>query len=122
MSGIQNNSFTLFYPKAGFVAGKVTVTAGTPTLSNLSSGNSNTVAAGLVTIADNGTGDFTISVKDFKGPSGYAIGTGSGKTLGTIVNPQDASYSGNTLSIEYLVADAAGVASDTDFNFVIWAY
>lgn len=119
---IQNNSFSLFYPNAGFVAGKVTVSGGTPTLGSLTSGTSSSVPYGLVTIADNGVGDFTISVKDFKGPRGIALGFGSGKTIGTIVNPQDYSYSSNTLSIQFLVADAAASASDTDFNFAIWAF
>ena len=122
MSGIQNNSLTLFYPKAGVVAGTVTVTAGTPALGSLTSGPSTSVAYGLVTIVDNGTGDFTISVKDFKGPMGLVLGFGNGATLGTILNPQVGTYSGNTASVQFLVADAAAAASDTNFNFVILAF
>lgn len=118
--GIQNNSVTLLYPQAGYVAGKVTVSGGTPTLGSLT--GTNAIQRGLVTITDNAAGDFTISVQDFFGPRGIALGFGNGKTLGTIVNPQDFTYSGNTCSVRFLVSTDAAGASDTDFNFMIVAF
>lgn len=117
---MQNNSFTLFYPIAGYVAGKVTVSGGTPSLGSLT--GTNAIQRALVTIADNGTGDFTISVQDFYGQRGIVLGGGNGKVLGTIVNPQDGSYSGNTASVRFLISDAAAGASDTDFNFWMLAF
>ena len=115
---MQQNSFTSFYPSAGLTIGTVTVTGGVPALGSLNGGQ---IARDLITIVDNGSGDFTISVKNFKGSRGLALGFGAGKTIDTCVNPQTGTYSGDTLSMQFLIA-AAGSASDTTFNFEIWAF
>lgn len=104
---------------AGVVTG--TVDASAATLSNLFD---NAEADSEVSIVDDGTGQFTISVTNFKGPQGVALGFATPLEADTVVRAGTASYSGETVSVQFTVRTVAGspAASDSDFNFRIEAY
>lgn len=113
------NSFTGFYPSALYVTGRVTFSAGTPSLASLSG---NTLAdQPQVSIADNGTGLVTITVQNFIGQASVCMGRGAGEVQDTVVATSLGSYSGNAASVPFNVA-TGGTLADTNFNFEIWAY
>jgi hypothetical protein len=115
--GIQNNSFTQNFPNFGFVVGAITGAASTPAFAGLGG----SVASGMISVTDNGTGDWTLVITDFKGPKGKAYGFANAGTLPNTVSVGGYSYSGNTLSIEFKCVDAAGSAADDTINVQIWA-
>ena len=74
---IQNNSFTQVMPNLGFVCGSITGAATTPAFT----GVGGTIAAGMISVTDNGTGDYSLVILDFKGPKGLAYGFANAQTL-----------------------------------------
>lgn len=114
-----NNSAPRILADALFVAGTVLLTVSEPSLSQLSG---NTLADQPdVTIVDNGTGDFTITVQNFMGPNGYAIGIGTPTTISNMVSCTAQTYSGNAASFTFKVEDDASTATDAGFNFLLLA-
>lgn len=118
---IGNNSLTRAMPGLGIVIGRIAFSGGsTPALSNLS-GLADT-DTNQVTVVDNGTGDVSVVVANFKGNAGYAVGFGRATLVTGIVAGVAASYSGDTLTVRFKVFDAVTVAVDDDFDFLILAY
>lgn len=101
------------------VMGRVTFSAGTPSLAALS-GNVNLEAD--VTIADDGTGLVTITVNPFLGPQGVAVGFGTSNTRSRMVSAAAGTYTGNSLAMQFAVDADDGTDTDGNFNFQIWAY
>lgn len=118
--GIQNNSFTRFYPNAGLVMGVCTMVGGTPALSKLSG---NAIDDAQVSVVDTGTGLATISVTNFKGPQGFCLAQGNAiGPSGTIVSCSIGTYSANTATVAFGISTDAAVLADLDFQFQIWAF
>lgn len=114
------NSLTSILPNVGCVLGTVSVSGGTPTLSQLSGTGFEQSA---VSITDNGTGDFTISVANFRGPQGYLVGLATGTTISNMVSCTAQSYtaSTDTANFTFKVEDDGSTAQDNGFNFILLA-
>ena len=117
MPGITRNSFTQGFPQWGFVAGSITGAASTPAFTGIGS----SLAAGDISVTDNGTGDYSLVIANFQGNKGTAYGFGNAQTLGNFVCPVAYSYSGTTLTLRFKVSDAAGAAADDTINVQVWA-
>lgn len=118
MPAIQWNSLTRLLPNTGLIAGVVTGAAATPAFTG--SGTANDQAR--VTVTDNGTGDYTLTIDNFKGPNGVAFGFGNALTVGNFVNPVAITYSGNTATAQFKVTSDAGAAADDTLNVLILAF
>lgn len=101
-----------------FVAGKINVAAGVPTL-QLSGpvGQQNDIS-----IVDTGVGDYDLTIANFKGPIGFAIGIAvvNSTTIGGAVI-EGSSYSSDTLSIGVGVF-SSGARVDASVGFIIYAF
>lgn len=113
------NNLKRYIPVTALVVGKV-ANDGTATISSVS--GPEPIDRSQVSVARDGAGDVTLTIKNFKGPRGLAYGFGNAKTAEIMINPQDGTYTGNTLEMQFLCEDDAGSAADTDFNFMIWAF
>ena len=121
MPNIMRNSATSIMPRTGEIRGLCTLTAGSPAVGSLSGTNAQDRAQ--VSVTDNGTGTFALVVSDFKGPQGLGLGTGTALNSGYTVACSAASYSGNTATYNFTVANSNSQAlSDTSFIFDLWAY
>lgn len=119
MSNPDANSLTQLLPTTGLVVGQVDISE--EAFANLSGPTSN--ARDDVSMVKNGTGDVTVTVKNFKGTQGavFAFGTAiAAASAATIVQHAAHSYSGDDLSVQFLTEDDADGATDVDFDFQIW--
>lgn len=103
-----------------FVAGRVNVAGGVPTL-QLSGpvGQQNDI-----TVTDSGVGNYDLAIGNFKGPIGFAIGivAVNSTTAGTAMIDSN-SYSGDTLSIGIaVISSSTGVLVDSSVGFIIYAF
>ena len=116
------NSLAKIYPTLQVVIGTVAVTGGTPSLSQLS-GEADFDQT-QVSIADNGTGDFTITVSNFRGQQGYLAGLATGTTISNMVSCTAQSYTAGTddANFTFKVEDDASAAADNGFNFILAAF
>lgn len=117
MASIQNNSFTLLYPDLGLVLGTI---SGSGTIFTGISGP-NTVASSCISVVKNSTGNYTMTIKDFKAKYGVAFGFGTALVGGNDVSMQAATYSGNIMSMVILVTDSAASPVDDTLNVQFWA-
>lgn len=118
MAVSRNENYNYLY-NGGKVTGTVDASEGT--ISGLFDGAE---ADAEVSIVDNGTGDFTISVTNFRGRQAVAKGFATPIEADVVVSAREGTYSGDTASVQFLVRTVAGspAASDADFNFTIEAY
>ena len=115
-----NNSLTSILPNVGCVIGTILDTSGTPTLSQLSGSG---FEQGAVSIVDNGTGDYTVSVTNFRGPQGYLLALANAVTISLSVAVTAASYtaSTDTANFTFAVEDDASTATDSSVHFILLA-
>ena len=117
------NSLTRLLPNTQCVIGTVAFDGGTPSLTQLSGVAESDQAQ--VSIVDDATGVVTISVTNFRGPSGYLIGGSLGTTtISTFVSCTTQSYTANTdtANFTFKVENDASTATDAGFNFFLLAY
>ncbi len=112
------NSLTQYVPDAGYVSGLLTPGA-SPTVTLLSGFNAD---QGCVSVTRGGVGVYTITVKQFLGANGVALGRGTPTLSGVMVATSTGTYSGNAMSMQFGIMDNAGSYSDTAINFEIRAY
>lgn len=77
-----------------------------------------------VTIADDGTGDFTLSVTNFRGANGYLMALATATTISVFVSCVSQSYTANTdtANFQFNVENDASTATDAGFNFMLLAF
>ena len=115
------NSLTRLYPNMQMVIGRVTYSAGVPSLASLSGDDDGD--QDQVTIADTAAGGATISVANFKGPAGVCLGFGNSDTSGINLTTSIGTYSGDTASVAFAgINVGTQVATDANFKFLIVAF
>lgn len=116
-----NNPAAIF-AQAQVVFGTVINTGGTPSLSQLS--GSALSDQTQVSIADNGTGNYTISVTNFRGWNSYLIGLATATTISNMVSCTAQTYTAdtNTANFTFAVEDDGSTAQDNGFNFMLLAF
>lgn len=118
--GVRHTLGQLDGSGALFIAGRINVAAGVPTL-QLSGpvGQQNDV-----TITDNGVGDYDLTIANFKGPLGFAIGVVSvNSNAAGMAMVESYSYSGDTLSMGIgVIATSTSTRVDSGVGFIIWAF
>lgn len=119
------NSCARIFAQPQVVIGTCTVTTGTPSLTQLSGESLSDQAQ--VSVADTGTGKFTISVQNFRGPNGYITGNATAIAPAAedyTVTLFSQSYTANTDTANFIfsTATAGTVADGASFNFTLWAF
>jgi hypothetical protein len=109
-------------PETLLVFGTLEVSGGSPSLTQLSGFAESDQAQ--VSVADNGTGDFTISVTNFRGPQSYLIGLATGTTISNMVSCTAQTYTADTdtANFTFKVEDDGSTAADNGFNFILVAF
>lgn len=118
---VSRNDHYNYLHNGGKVSG--TVDASAATISNLFNGNS---ADQEVTITDNGVGDFTIAITNFRGTQNVILAHATPLENDAVVSVRAGTFtaSTDTANVQFLVRTVEGTpaAVDRDFNFVIEAY
>lgn len=113
----EANGLTQLLPVTGVVLGTVDISEETI---SAKSGPTD-VARDDVSMVKDSTGRVTITIQNFKGPQGVAFCFGTARSPEIIVGAAAYSYSGDAVSVQFLLEDDAGTATDDDFDFQIWA-
>lgn len=123
MPAVGKNNYHFFLSYAGKLAGRVNVSAGVPSLADLSGDE---LDQGEITIADNGVGDFTITIRNFRGPQSRANVQATPTAADVAVRVASKTYTAGTdnLVVQFVVRTISGTpaASDTGFEFVANAW
>ena len=116
----RNDNFGYLY-NGGKVTGTLSVSGGTPSLTNLPDQNS---ASGEVTVADNGVGDFTITITNFRGTEAKSVAFATTTTADMTVRVVSKTYTNDSLAVNFIVrtADQTSAVDDSGFEFCIEAY
>lgn len=87
---------------------KILNTAGTPTVVAVSPSG----ASVDMSIVDTGTGDYEVTIKNFKGPQGVANIQATAETISTFASVASRTYTNNDLAIVIKVENDASTATD----------
>ena len=117
----SRNTLTSALPYTSYVSGTVTGSATTPTLSQLSGISS--ADTSCVTIARTDTGDYNITVTNFRGAGSGLKGFGTATTISNMISctAQAFTASTDTAVFTFKVEDDSSSAADNGFNFILLA-
>lgn len=102
----------------GKVLFKLLDTSGTPSIVGVSPAG----AAADISVVDTATGRATVTIKNFKGPQGYANIQLTPHTTSLTAAAVSRAYSGDNLSFEISVEDDASSLTDSSVDVLVEAY
>jgi hypothetical protein len=97
---------------------KILNTGGTPSIVAVSP----LEAAGDISVVDTGTGDFAVTIKNFKGPRGLANIQATAETISMFASVASRTYTGDNLEIVIKVENDGSTASDSSVDVVAEAF
>lgn len=100
---------------AGFLAFKILLTDGTPTISEVSNLD---FVNDFSAVTDTGDGDWTFTISNFRGPRGLIFGQATSEVISVFPSITTLSYSGTTLTVVIKSENDASTA--TDANTQVW--
>lgn len=101
-----------------FASINVTDSSGTPAVTDTSI----LAHAPDITIADNGVGDYTLTLNPFRAPRGIAHAYASSKTISNMASVTAVTYTGSSLAVTVRNEDDASAATDSGFYLQVWAF
>ncbi len=106
------------WAEAGMVAFKLLDTSGTPSIVQVFP----TAAAGDVSVVDTGPGIATVTIKNFKGPAGFARVFLTAQTDSNFVSNVTPAYTGDNFAFAITINNDASTATDDSVDCLVIAY
>jgi len=113
------NSFAQFMGNGALIA-MGTIDVSDNTLDNMSGAPSGHDAD--ITLTDDGTGDFTLTLNPFRGPKGSVVAFATTATISTFASVTGKTYTNDSLAVDINVENDASTATDADVDFLIVAW
>lgn len=83
---------------------------------------SNLAHAPDITLADNGTGNYTLTLNPFLAPRQIAHAFATSQTISTFASVTAVTYTGSSLAVTVAIEDDASAATDGVFYLQVWAF